>query len=115
MEHTLNRRHRQWKKYIQAYINEWYLLAFLLTGNRALAEQLLNRAVDQVKGKWSFHHFERLWAKPIIKEYIKYNRTNQFYEKFLDFSTLLNRLGLLEVNARVAFLLKYYYGFSYKK
>lgn len=115
MEHILNRRHRQWKKYIQAYINEWYLLAFLLTGNRALAEQLLNRAVDQVKGKWSFHHFERLWAKPIIKEYIKYNRTNQFYEKFLDFSTLLNRLGLLEVNARVAFLLKYYYGFSYKK
>lgn len=115
MEHTLNRRHRQWKKQILDYIDEWYLLAFLLTGDRALAEQLLHRVVDQVKEKWYLFHFERLWVKPIIKEYIKFRRNNELNEKHLDFSMLLNRLGLLEVNARVAFLLKYYYGFSYKK
>ncbi|WP_303983335.1 sigma-70 region 4 domain-containing protein [Niallia circulans] len=115
MEYTLNRRHRQWKKQIQDYINEWYLLAFLLTGDRVTAEQLLNMAVDQVKDKWSYRHFERLWAKPVIKEYIKFSRNNECNDKYLDFSTLLNRIGLLEGNARVAFLLKYYYGFSYKK
>jgi hypothetical protein len=88
---------------------------FLLTGDEGLTEQLLDRTIDQVKDKRSILSSERLYLKPIIKEYLKYHRNKEIIYKCLDSSILLTRLGLLDEQARVAFLLKYYYGFSYKK
>ena len=116
-EHILNMRPRQWKQQIiiQDNIDEWYLLAILLTGDSGLAERLLDRTLDQVRDTWYFPSRERFSLKPIIKEYRKYHRNNDINYKPIDSSVLLTRLGLLDEQARVAFLLKYYYGFSYKK
>lgn len=68
-----------------------------------------------MRDKWSFPSSARFYLKPIIKEYLKYYRNKEIIYKSLDSSILLTRLGLLDEQARLAFLLKYYYGFSYKK
>jgi len=110
-------RGKQWKRQrnIQEYIEEWYVLAFLLTGDKVVTERLLERTMVQVKDKLFFVSFDRHFLKQLIKEYTKYYRNNDIIYTSIDTSILLSRLGLLDEPARIAFLLKYVYGFSYKK
>ena len=111
----IRRKHLSKRNNLNADIEEWYLLGFLLTGDKVLTDRLITRTVNQVKDKFISIRLDHFVLKPLIKEYKKYYRNHDIIYQPIDASPLLNRLGLLNEQARIAFLLKYYYDYSYKK